>query len=234
MRRSKKYKQVVNKVDKSKIYSLKEAIKLLPELSFSKKNKGLEVHINLNLSDEKKKEGLKFSITFPNSFGKGAKVLVLTDSEQVENAKKAGADYIGLEDLVKKITEGWTDFDVVIATPSVMPKIAQLGKILGPKGMMPNPKNNTVTQNLEEAIKSYKAGRTNLKTDMGGSLHIKFAEVEMDSDKAEENLFALLKEVYNEVKNFGQNTIKSVYLAPVMGPSIRLNTEEILKSLTKK
>lgn len=234
MSRSKKYNKIREKINKSKLYSIEEAIKLLPELSLSEANKSVEVHLNLQLPEGKKKEGARFSLSFPISFGQENKILVLTDENNFEKAKKMGADYVGLEDMIKKIKDGWTEFDVVIATPSVMTKVAVLGKILGPKGLMPNPRNQTVTDELEKVIKSYKAGKINLKTDEGSTIHCKFGDLTMKQEELIKNLEFFILRSYEELKRFGQGVFKSIYIAPAMGPSIKLNIEEILKGLTNK
>jgi large subunit ribosomal protein L1 len=231
MARSKKYKEAKEKIDSKKEYSLDEAIKLAQETSISKFDGSVDVTINLNLKDKEKKQAIKGSIVFPNSFATETKVAVLADTADQKKAKAAGADVVGLDDLMKKIEEGFRDFDVLIATPDVMPKIAQLGKYIGKLGLMPNPKSGTVAKNVEEAIKSFKAGKINFKMSDSGTFQQKIGKTSMDDAQIKENFLAFFKSLSSEVSNLGKEKIKAVLLCSTMGPSVKVDVNSFLGSI---
>lgn len=230
MKRSKKYREVEKLIDKSREYTLDEALGLLPKVSISSFDSSIEIHIKLRLKDKQKKLSIKGSARLPHQIGKTAKIAVITTPEHEDKAKSA--DIVGGEELIKKIQDGWIDFDVLIATPEIMPKIAVLGKVLGPKGKMPNPKNGTVTTNVSKAIESYKKGKTDFKADKQGGIHRKIATLKMDTKKIKENIVTFLEAVFQEVKNLNTVPFKSVTLAPSMGPGIKLDVNELIKDLT--
>lgn len=221
MKRSKKYQKAARLTDRSKDYKLEEAIELLPEISISSFESSVELHINLNLTGKQKKETIKGNITLPHKVGEPAKVAVITTSEYASKAKSA--DFVGGEDLIKKIQKGWSDFDVIIATPEIMPKIAVLGKILGPKGKMPNQKNQTVTTDIKKAIDSYKKGKIDFRADEQGSIHQVVGKVNMKKEQILENITTFISAVKQEVKGIKGDPFKSAYLSPSMGPSIKLD-----------
>ncbi len=227
MKRGKKYNEVIKKFDKTQKYSLDEASKLLPELSTSKFEGSIEVHMKLESKGKKKEGSVRGSIVLPNQTGSSKKVAVIAESKDHKKATEAGADKVGLEDLIKEIEGGKIDFDVLIATPEVMPKIASLGRILGPKGMLPNPKNETVTADLERVVKSYKAGKLDFKMSDDLVVQAKVATTKMTPEQIKENLIAFFKAVYNESKNISPTPFKSVVLSPSMGPGIKLETKEL-------
>lgn len=182
----------------------------------------LEAQVSIKLPAKNKSEVIRLSVITPNKFTKEAKVLVLTDAQNSDSAKKAGADYIGLEDLVEKIMGGWFDFDVVIATPQVMPKIAKLGKVLGPKGLMPSPKNETVTEDLAKVIGNYKGGKLDFKMNETGLLNFKFGKLSMEVEKLAENFDAIYSALKAETKKYGENVVKKVYVKSTMSPSVKI------------
>lgn len=231
MKRSKKYKEVLKLLDKKKLYSLDEALELLPKISTSKFDSAVEVHINFNLNQKQKKTAnIKGSLILPNQVGTSVKIAVITTPDH--SAKAKGAEIVGGEELIKKIEDGWNDFDILIATPDIMPKLAMLGKVLGPKGKMPNPKNNTVTTDLKGTIESYKKGKTDFKVDKQGGLHQLLGKVNMKKGKLKENVVTFLKAILNESRNINVIPFKTVYLSPSMGPSIKLDVKELIKDLT--
>lgn len=227
MKRGKKYKEVVKKFDKTQKYSLDEASKLLPELSISKFEGSIEVHLTLENKGKKKEGTVRGSIVLPHQTGASKKVAVIAESKDHKKAKEAGADKIGLDDLVKEIEGGKIDFDVLIATPEVMPKIASLGKVLGPKGLLPNPRNETVTTDLERVVKSYKAGKLDFKMDEAMGIHAKIGRTKMTTEQIKENLTTFLKAVFNEAKNISPTPFKSVVVTPTMGPGVKLEVNEL-------
>ena len=230
MKRSKKYKKVEKLVEENKVYTIEEACKLLPKISISKFDSSVEIHINLALSDKQKKESIKGSTTLPHQVGSSAKVAVVTTPENMDKASKA--DMSGGDDLIKKIEEGFNDFDILIATPDIMPKMATLGKILGPKGKMPNPKNGTITTDIEKTIESYKKGKLDFKADSQQGMHAPVGKASMKAGDLEDNVKTFLKAVFKETKNLQPNPFRTIFLTPTMGPSIPLDVNEVLKNLT--
>lgn len=224
---SKKYKKAEELVDRTKLYSIAEALELLPKISTSKFTGSVELTINFKLNEKQKKEGIRGSIVFPNSFGKDKKILVLTDNANKSKAEAAGADYAGLEDFIKKIESGWDEFDIVIATPSVMPQIAKLGKYLGRKGLMPNPKNQTVTNDLDKVIKMYKSGKKDFKLTESDSIQLTVGKLNMDTKALTENFEAFKKVITGDLKKFGPDSVKTIYMSPTMGPVIKIAPSEL-------
>jgi len=220
MKRTKKYQAALAKVDKKKKYAAAEAIKLLPEVSFSKFPGSVQVEILLKLNEKQKKESVRGSYALPNQFGNTTKVLVF--AEAAEQKKATGADVVGGEELIPEIEKGKVQFDVVVATPGMMPKIARLAKILGPKGLMPNPKNGTITPKLAEAVKKFKAGMKQFKMKEDGKINGVIGKTDLAAEKLLENYQVFMAAVSNELKKFGANVIKSIKVSPSMGPSINL------------
>jgi large subunit ribosomal protein L1 len=227
MQRGKKYKEVSKKVDKNKVYSIEEASKLLPEISTSKFAGSVEVSIKLEAKSKKQNESVKGSIVLPHQTGASKKVAVIAEAKDQDTAKKAGADKVGAEDLIKEISEGKIDFDVLIATPVMMPKIAGLGKVLGPKGLLPNPKNETVTTNVEKVVKSYKAGKLDFKMKEGLTIQAKVANTAMKPEEIKDNVIEFLKAVYSESRNLSAKPLAAVTLKPTMGPALKVDVNEI-------
>lgn len=230
MKRSKKYKAAEKQIDKTKTYSIEDAVALLPKVNTASFDATVEMHVNLKLTDKQKKQSIKGSLQFPHQVGEAAKVLVITSPDNQKDAD--AADFVGGEEMVKKIQDGWSDFDIVIATPEIMPKIAVLGKVLGPKGLMPNPKNNTVTNDLKKTIQTYKAGKINFRADKQGGIHIAVGKVAMKPEELSANIIAALEAVFEETKSLSPNPFKSLYLSTSMGPSIPLDTNAVVKQLT--
>ncbi len=226
---NKKLETAKKLIDKDKHYSIDEALEILPKISISKFTGSAEITINLNLNDKQKQNPIRLSVTYPNHFGRETKVLALVDNSKEKEAKDAGADYVGLDDYIKKIEEGWMDFDIVVATPAVMPKIAKLGKYIGKRGLMPNPKNQTVTDKIDQVVKQYKSGKNNYKIGEQGSLQVVFGKLDMNKEQLKQNLDELIKAIDSEKQKLGQIVVTGVYVSPTMGPSIKLNTKEIIK-----
>ena len=227
MKRSKRYKSEVKKIDKSKKYTKEEALKVAKESASSKFDESIDAIIRLNLKDKQKKESVRGTVSFPNIVGESPVVVVIADSADQKKAKTAGADHVGLEDLIEKIDKGWTEFDVLIATPAVMPKIGKLGKVIGARGLMPNPKNDTVTNDVERSVKNFKAGKTNFKMSEQGSFQIRFAKSKMTEEQIVENLNELMNSINDAVKKFGENIIKSVTISSTMGPAIKVDVNTL-------
>ena len=208
-------------------YSIAEASALLPQLSTSKFTGSVDIDIVLSLSDKQKKEAVKGSVVFTNQLGEEKKVIVFCDEKDAKTALAAGADAAGLEDLVAKVEAGKIDYDIVIATPVVMAKIAKLGKVLGPKGLMPNPVNETVTSDVERVVKIYKAGKVNFKMTDQGVIRAKVAKTDMDATKIAENIKDFLKSVFAASKKLNSQPFKKITLSPTMGKAVRLDLSDV-------
>ena len=223
-KRGKKYVDALAKVEKGKLYTKEEAIKLVKETSISKFDSTVEVAVRLNLDTKKADQQLRGAIVLPHGTGKTKRVLVIARGENANKAKEAGADYVGDTDLLEKIEkENWFDFDVMIATPDMMPLLGKLGRVLGPKGLMPNPKTGTVTTDVVKAVNEVKAGRVTYRTDSFGNVHGIIGKVSFDENQLIENLdafmAALIKVKPATVKG---DYIKNISVTTTMGPGIKI------------
>lgn len=214
--------QAVKALVTKKKYSVEEAMALLPQLSLSRFVGSANLDVILRLKEKQANESVRGSIVFPNQFGAEKKVLVLAEGEKVKEAEKAGADFAGLDEYVKKIEDGWFDFDVVIAQPSVMMKIAKLGKVLGPKQLMPNPKTGTVTESIGAAVKMYKAGKLDFKMDAGKTIKLRFGKLDMTTDQLIANFNAAMDAIKAETRRLGMGVINRIYVSPTMGPRLEV------------
>lgn len=220
----KKYLEAAKKVDSSKLYSVEDAIKLVKETSYANFDASVEVSYNLSVDPKQADQQIRGSIVLPNGTGKSVKVIVFAEGPQADAAKEAGADEVGADDLVEKVQNGYLDFDVVIATPMMMAKVGRLGRILGPKGLMPNPKTGTVTMNTAKAVEDIKKGMVSYKTDSFGNVHTIIGKVSF----TEEQLLENLTYVYNTIVKVKPSTVKGNYIenisvASTMGPGIKLD-----------
>ena len=225
MKKGKKYLEVLSKVDRTKQYTLDEAVKLVKETSISKFDGSVEIAMRLNLDTRKSDQQLRGAIVLPSGTGKEKKVLVVAKGDFAKVAKDAGADYVGDADILEKIEkENWLDFDVMIATPDMMPLLGKLGKVLGPKGLMPNPKTGTVTTDVAKAISDVKKGRVEYRTDSYGNVHGIVGKVSFTEEQLKENIKAfvavILKSKPSVVKGI---FVKNVSLSTTMGPGIKLD-----------
>ena len=223
-KRSKKYLEALSKVEKGKAYTKEEAVKLVKETSFSKFDGSVECAMRLNLDTKKADQQLRGAIVLPNGTGKNVKVLVIAKGAAADAARDAGADYVGDNDLLAKIEKGWFDFDTLIATPDMMPALGKLGKILGPKGLMPNPKTGTVTMDIAKAVEEVKAGRVEYRTDSYGNVHAAIGKVSFDDKALIENLNAFVSQIVKvKPSTVKGDYIKNVTLAATMGPSVKIS-----------
>ncbi|HQO99528.1 MAG TPA: 50S ribosomal protein L1 [Caldisericia bacterium] len=229
----KRYDALLSKVEKGKNYEIDEALNLIKELANAKFDESVEVHIKLNIDPKKTDQTIRTSVLLPNGIGKTKKVLAFVKGEKVQEAQDAGADYIGDQETVEKILKGWMDFDSVIATPDMMPVISKLGKVLGPRGLMPNAKTGTVTMDVERAIKEIKMGKIEIKTDKLGNIHSLIGKVSFGEDKLKENFLALIDAIMKaKPSSVKGQFIKSIYIATTMGPALKLDVVKVLNSLT--
>ena len=225
---TKKRKEANAKVDINKAYSLKEASALVKEINTTKFDSSVDLHIRLGVDPKKADQAVRGTVSLPHGTGKTKKVLVLCTPDKEEAAKGAGADFVGLDEYITKIEGGWTDVDVIIATPSVMPKIGRLGKVLGPRNLMPNPKTGTVTNDVVAAINDVKGGKIAFKVDKVGIVHASIGRVSFSSDKIEANS----QELINAIIKLKPATSKGIYLkglsmASTMSPGILIDAKSV-------
>jgi large subunit ribosomal protein L1 len=238
-KRGKKYLKALELVDKDKLYSIEEAVDILKkmeDLLQRKFDETVELIFRLGVDPKYADQMVRGSVVLPHGLGKELKVLVITQGEKVKEAEEAGADYVGGEDLINKIlNENWLDFDVVIATPDMMPKVAKLGRILGPRGLMPNPKVGTVTQDVRKAVAEAKKGRVEFKVDKTGNLHVPIGKISFDNSKLVENALEVIETV-QKLKPSGLKGqyIKNIVMKTTMSPSVKLDVLSILRSLEAK
>ena len=223
-RLSKKKAEALKKVDAEKLYTLEEAMTLLQEVNYAKFNASVDLHIRLGVDPRKADQNLRGTISLPNGTGKEKKVLVFCTPDKEQEAKEAGADYAGLQEYITKIQEGWTDVDVVVAMPSVMAQVGRLGRVLGPRGLMPNPKTGTVTPNVGDAVREIKKGKTSFRVDKYGIVHTSVGRVEFQPNQLVENA----QEVIETLSRMKPSSAKGVYfksitVASTMSPGIKID-----------
>lgn len=230
-KRSKKYLQALEKIDKSKLYTAEQAVKLVKETNVASFDASVEVAIRLNLDTTKTDQQLRGALVLPNGTGKTKKVLVLAKGDKANDAKELGADYVGDTDLIAKIeNENWLEFDIIIATPDMMPALGKLGKILGPKGLMPNPKTGTVTTDVKKAVEDVKKGRIEYRTDSFGIVHAIIGKVSFEEAKLLDNLYAFVELILKSKPSTAKGIyVKSINIASTMGPGIKINANSFDK-----
>jgi len=225
---TKKRKEALAKFDTSKIYSLEEAVNIVKEITNVKFNASVDVDIRLGVDPRKANQMVRGSVTLPHGTGKELRVLVLCTPEKEEEAKAAGADYVGLDEYVDKIKGGWTDIDVVITMPSVMPKVGALGRILGPRGLMPNPKTGTVTMDIAKAVSEAKAGKIDFRVDKFGIIHSGVAKISFEPKQILENARELLTTIIKMKPAAAKGTyVKSIYISSTMSPGVQVDPKSI-------
>src|SRR5574344_2013426 len=225
MKRSKKYVEAAKLVEKNKLYTAEEAVKLVKETSVTKFDGSVEVSMRLNLDTKKADQQLRGAIVLPNGSGKAARVLVIAKGDKAKEAKEAGADYVGDIDMIEKIEkENWFDFDTLIATPEMMPLLGKLGKVLGPKGLMPNPKTGTVTVNVKQAVSDAKGGKVEYRTDSYGNIHGVVGKVSFNEKDLIENLNAFVKTIIKAKPQTAKGTyVKSISICSTMSPAVKID-----------
>ncbi len=228
-KKGKKYTEALSKVDRTKTYPVEEAVELVKSISFEKFDASVELAFNLNLNPRKAEQNLRGALVLPHGTGKTKTVLVFAKGEKAKAAEAAGADYVGDDDLAKKIQDGWTEFDVVIATPDMMSTVGKLGRILGPKGLMPNPKTGTVTMDVEKAVSDSKGGKITYRVDKFGNIIVLVGKVSFEVEKLVENI----KSVIDVIRKLRPSTVKGIYLKNVsisstMGPGVKLEVKKTI------
>ncbi len=229
----KKYAEVFKKIDREKRYGLDEALDLLSEVHFAKFDETVEVALRLGVDPRHADQMVRGSVVLPNGLGKTVRVLVFAKGQKEKEAQEAGADYVGAEDLIERIQKGWLDFDSTIATPDVMGMVSKLGKILGPRGLMPNPKVGTVTFDVAKTVKEMKAGRVEFRVDKAGNLHAPVGKVSFGKERLMENVNALLETIIRLKPQSSKGTyIKGMALSTTMSPGIKIDSAHA-RNLTK-
>lgn len=224
----KRRKAVEGKVEAGKLYSLEQASALVKDINTTKFNSSVDLHIRLGVDPRKPDQALRGTVSLPHGTGKSKTVLVLCTPDKEADAKAAGADYVGLDEYIDKINSGWTDVDVIISTPSVMPKIGRLGKVLGPRNLMPNPKSGTVTDNVGDAVREVKKGKISFRVDKFGIVHTSIGRVSFDASQIQENAKEVLQTL-SKMKPSAAKGIyfKSVFMATTMSPSINVDIKSV-------
>jgi len=227
-RMNKKHAVAEKKVDKTKLYNLKESVDLLKQLANKKFNETVDMAVNLGVDPKKSEQMVRGSVVLPHGLGKKVRVVVFAKGEKALEASKAGAEFVGAEDLVEKITGGWMDFDKIVATPDLMGMVGKLGKILGPRGLMPNPKTGAVTFEVEKAIKDISAGRVDYKTDKTGIVHVSVGKVSFDSEKLVENAMAVIASIIKAKPTSSKGKyLKKLSISSTMGVGIPVDVASV-------
>lgn len=225
-RLTKNKKKVADKIEAGKFYNLSEAAKLVKEVTTTKFDASVDIDVRLGVDPRKANQMVRGIVSLPNGTGKETRVLALCTPEKEEEAKAAGADYVGLDDYIEKIKGGWTDIDVIITMPPVMAKIGALGRVLGPRGLMPNPKSGTVTMDIGNAVKEVKQGKIDFKVDKYGIVHAGIGKVSFDVEKIKENAKEMLDTIVKLKPVAAKGTyIKSIYLSSTMSPGIPVDVK---------
>ena len=222
---TKNRKSSLEKYDKEKLYSLKEASNIIKSFSNLKFDSSIDLALNLGVDPKKADQNVRGVVSLPNGTGKDVKVLALVTPDKEEEAKKSGADFVGLQEYLQKIKDGWTDVDVIITMPSIMGKLGPLGKILGPRGLMPNPKTGTVTMNIGKAVEEVKAGKIDFKVEKNGIVHVSIGKVSFDSEKIYENAKEVIQHIIKIKPSSSKgNYLKSISMSSTMSPGIKVDT----------
>ncbi len=221
---TKKKKEALSKYDATQAYSLEKAAEILKEISYTKFDASVDIDVRLGVDPRKADQMVRGVVALPHGTGKDVRVLVLCSPDKVEEAKAAGADYVGLDDYIAKIESGWTDIDVIITMPTVMAKLGRLGRVLGPRGLMPNPKSGTVTLEVGKAVKEVKAGKIDFKVDKTGIIHTSIGKVSFGADKIVENAQEVINTLMKLKPSSSKGTyVKSINLSSTMSPGIAID-----------
>jgi len=232
MKRGKRYRESLAKIDRTREYPLEEAIEVLKNLPKAKFDETVEFSAKLGVNPKHADQQVRGTVLLPHGTGRDVKVLVFAKGEKENEAKEAGADYVGSTEFIEKVKEGWFDFDVAIATPDMMSDVGKLGRILGPRGLMPNPKSGTVTFDVAKAVKEAKAGKIEYRVDRGANIHVPVGKLSFDTHKLVENVKALVLELLRAKPAAAKGKyIKSIHLTTTMGPSVEIDAAALLNEL---
>ena len=225
---TKKQKEAQSKIDPNQSYSFQQAAEVLKDISYTKFDSSVDIDVRLGVDPRKADQMVRGVVTLPHGTGKEVRVLVLCTPDKEADAKEAGADYVGLDEYIQKIEQGWTDIDVIITMPSVMAKVGRLGKILGPRGLMPNPKSGTVTTDVGKAVQEVKAGKIDFRVDKTGIIHTSIGKVSFDPEKLAQNAQEVLNTLVRLKPSSAKGTyVRSIYLSSTMSPSVSIDKNTI-------
>ena len=225
---SKQRKEALAKFDKSKSYSLNEAVNIVKQITYTKFDASVDLNIRLGVDPRKANQMVRGSVTLPHGTGKVVRVLVLCNPDKAQEAIDAGADYVGLDEYIQKIKDGWTDIDVIITTPNIMPKVGALGRILGPRGLMPNPKTGTVTMDVAKAVQEVKAGKIDFKVDKYGIIAAGVGKVSVSPEQIFDNAKELIQTVIKLKPAAAKGTyVKSIYISSTMSPGVQIDVKSV-------
>ncbi|KGP89745.1 50S ribosomal protein L1 [Pontibacillus chungwhensis BH030062] len=223
-KRSKRYEEALKLVDKSKAYDSQEAVKLVKETSKANFDETVEAAFRLGVDPKKADQQIRGAMVLPHGTGKSQRVLVFAKGDKAKEAEAAGADFVGEQDLINQINQGWFEFDVVVATPDMMAEVGKLGRVLGPKGLMPNPKTGTVTFDVEKAVNEIKAGKVEYRVDKAGNIHVPIGKVSFENDKLVENFTAITETLMKAKPQAAKGTyMRNASVASTMGPGVRVD-----------
>ncbi|KMJ56303.1 50S ribosomal protein L1 [Bacillus sp. LL01] len=229
-KKGKKYQDAVKLVDRDTAYLAEEAIELVKKTATAKFDETVEVAVRLGVDPKKADQQIRGAVVLPNGTGKTQRVLVFAKGEKAKEAEAAGADYVGEEDYINKINQGWFEFDVIVATPDMMAQVGKLGRVLGPKGLMPNPKTGTVTFDVQKAVNEIKAGKVEYRVDKAGNIHVPIGKVSFETGKLVENFTTIIETLMKAKPAAAKGTyMKNVAVASTMGPGVRVNASSIAK-----
>lgn len=224
----KKYEAAKAKVEEGRAYNIEDGLKLVPETVCAKFNETVEVSGRLGVDPKHPEQMVRGTVVLPNGTGKKTRVLVFAKGEKEAEARDAGADYVGAEEFMEKVSKGWLDFDAVVATPDIMGAVGKLGKVLGPRGLMPNPKLGTVTFDVKKAVADLKAGKVEFRVDKAGNIHVPMGKASFGAEKLKENFMALLDAIIKAKPASSKGVyLRSLFLSTTMGPSIKLDAVEV-------
>lgn len=231
-KRGKKYKETTQKVDRTKLYAPTEAVSLAKETSYAKFDATVEAHIRLGIDPRKADQQVRGTVSLPNGTGKTVRILVIAEGDGQREAEEAGADYVGLDDMIQKIQDGWFEFDVVVATPQTMGKVGRLGRLLGPRGLMPSPKSGTVVppEDLGQVIRELKGGRVEFRLDRTSNIHVPIGKASFNPQALEQNFAALMEAIVAARPSGAKGQyVRSVTLASTMGPGIKVDPSQAVQ-----
>lgn len=229
-KKGKKYQDSVKLIDRTQTYSLEEAVELVKKTATAKFDETIEAAFRLGVDPKKADQQIRGAMVLPNGTGKTQRVLVFAKGEKAKEAEAAGADHVGDADYIAKITQGWFEFDVIVATPDMMGEVGKLGRVLGPKGLMPNPKTGTVTFEVEKAVKEIKAGKVEYRVDRAGNIHVPVGKVSFETDKLVENLRALIETIVKVKPAAAKGTyMRNVAISSTMGPGVKVETSSFTR-----
>ncbi|WP_102349388.1 50S ribosomal protein L1 [Bacillus sp. Marseille-P3661] len=228
-KKGKRYQELTKLVDRSKAYPVQEAVELVKKTATAKFDESVEVAFRLGVDPKKADQQIRGAVVLPHGTGKTQRVLVFAKGEKVKEAEAAGADYVGDAEYITKIQQGWFEFDVVVATPDMMGEVGKLGRVLGPKGLMPNPKTGTVTFEVEKAINDIKAGKVEYRVDKAGNIHVPIGKVSFDDEKLAGNLQTIVETIQKAKPAAAKGTyMKNVAIASTMGPGVKVDVSSLL------